>query len=178
MGGGTIPKWVPAEHPEPSLEATTGFEPVMGVLQTPALTTWPRRRKRSGRRDSNSRPPPWQGGALPLSYFRVTDPLDRRPALPVCLVPRRRFELLRGYPHHPLKVACLPIPPPRQVSRRIYRGRSGGIRTPDRRFWRPLLFQLSYTPIVRPEIHYISQPKHGTSRIESASAPARLVRRA
>jgi len=31
---------------------------------------------------------------------------------------------------------------------------------------------------VRPEIHYISQPKHGTSRIESASAPARLVRRA
>ena len=27
-----------------TLEATTGFEPVMGVLQTPALTTWPRRR--------------------------------------------------------------------------------------------------------------------------------------
>jgi hypothetical protein len=26
----------------------------------------------SGRRDSNSRPPPWQGGALPLSYFRWT----------------------------------------------------------------------------------------------------------
>ncbi len=25
----------------------------------------------SGRRGSNSRPPPWQGGALPLSYFRV-----------------------------------------------------------------------------------------------------------
>src|SRR5688500_17183650 len=24
----------------------------------------------SGRRGSNSRPPPWQGGALPLSYFR------------------------------------------------------------------------------------------------------------
>ena len=24
----------------------------------------------SGRRDSNSRPPPWQGGALPLSHFR------------------------------------------------------------------------------------------------------------
>src|SRR2546428_2250330 len=58
------------------LEATTGFEPVMGVLQTPALPlghvavvrinqVW------SGRRDSNSRPPPWQGGALPLSYFRV-----------------------------------------------------------------------------------------------------------
>ena len=25
-------------------------------------------------------------------------------------------------------------------------GRSGGVRTPDLRFWRPLLFQLSYTP--------------------------------
>jgi hypothetical protein len=26
--------------------------------------------KWSGRRDSNSRPPPWQGGVLPLNYFR------------------------------------------------------------------------------------------------------------
>ena len=26
--------------------------------------------KWSGRRDSNSRPPPWQGGILPLNYFR------------------------------------------------------------------------------------------------------------
>ncbi len=25
----------------------------------------------SGRRGSNSRPPPWQGGILPLNYFRV-----------------------------------------------------------------------------------------------------------
>ena len=25
----------------------------------------------SGRRDSNPRPPPWQGGVLPLNYFRV-----------------------------------------------------------------------------------------------------------
>ena len=24
----------------------------------------------SGRRDSNPRPPPWQGGVLPLNYFR------------------------------------------------------------------------------------------------------------
>ncbi len=27
--------------------------------------------KRSGRRGSNSRPPPWQGGVLPLNYFRA-----------------------------------------------------------------------------------------------------------
>ncbi len=52
------------------MEATTGFEPVMEVLQTSALplgyaaSTW------SGKRDSNPRPPPWQGGALPLSYSR------------------------------------------------------------------------------------------------------------
>ena len=30
------------------------------------------RREWSGKRGSNSRPPPWQGGALPLSYFRMT----------------------------------------------------------------------------------------------------------
>jgi hypothetical protein len=33
------------------------------------LTTWLCRRW-SGRRDSNPRPPPWQGGVLPLNYFR------------------------------------------------------------------------------------------------------------
>ena len=27
-------------------------------------------KKWSGRRDSNSRHPPWQGGILPLNYFR------------------------------------------------------------------------------------------------------------
>ncbi len=45
----------------------------IGVLQTPALTTWLRRLRFSwsGRRDSNSRLPPWQGGVLPLNYFRT-----------------------------------------------------------------------------------------------------------
>ncbi len=33
------------------------------------LTTWLCRHL-SGRRDSNPRPPPWQGGVLPLNYFR------------------------------------------------------------------------------------------------------------
>ena len=31
------------------MEATAGFEPVMGVLQTPALTTWLRRLDKEGR---------------------------------------------------------------------------------------------------------------------------------
>ena len=34
-------------------------------LPIPPLRPW------SGRRDSNPRPPPWQGGALPLSHFRM-----------------------------------------------------------------------------------------------------------
>jgi hypothetical protein len=35
------------------------------------LTTWLCRHLYwSGRRDSNPRPPPWQGGVLPLNYFR------------------------------------------------------------------------------------------------------------
>ena len=114
----------------------------------------------SGRRDSNPRPSPWQGDALPLSHFRLYVVLLR-------LVPRRRFELLRAFAHCPLKTACLPIPPPRQAdclpsldpsslrrscdyhitfSPGFSNGRSGRTRTPDLRFWRPLLFQLSYTP--------------------------------
>ena len=31
----------------------------------------PRHKIWSGRRDSNPRPPPWQGGVLPLNYFRI-----------------------------------------------------------------------------------------------------------
>ncbi len=41
------------------------------VLQTSALPLGYAAKKWSGKRDSNSRPPPWQGGALPLSYFRT-----------------------------------------------------------------------------------------------------------
>ena len=61
------------------MEAATGFEPVIKVLQTLALPlgyaaniVW------SGRRGSNSRPPPWQGGVLPLNYFRLYIELKMR----------------------------------------------------------------------------------------------------
>ncbi len=40
------------------------------VLQTSALPLGYVAIKWSGKRDSNSRPSPWQGDALPLSYFR------------------------------------------------------------------------------------------------------------
>src|SRR5450755_956528 len=36
----------------------------------------------SGRRDLNSRPSPWQGDALPLSYFRAPDQAPTRPSSP------------------------------------------------------------------------------------------------
>src|SRR5438309_9088931 len=52
-------------------------------------------------------------------------------------------------------------------------GRSGGARTPNPRFWRPVLYQLSYTPIL--ERHARARPGHlgspddipGSSRIKS-----------
>ena len=52
------------------MEAATGLEPVIRVLQTHALPLGYAAKYWSGRRGSNSRPPPWQGGVLPLNYFR------------------------------------------------------------------------------------------------------------
>ncbi len=72
------------------LEASMGFEPMIRVLQTLALATWPRRHDStnrglltenfnlqsailnhlSGRWDSNPRPSPWQGDVLPLNHAR------------------------------------------------------------------------------------------------------------
>ncbi len=46
------------------------------------------KREWSGRRDSNPRPSPWQGDALPTEPL----PLDK-PCQPACLVPRARIEL-------------------------------------------------------------------------------------
>ena len=52
----------------------TGIEPVRYFYRrilSPVRLPIPPRRHRSGRRDSNPRPPPWQGGVLPLNYFRI-----------------------------------------------------------------------------------------------------------
>ena len=40
-------------------------------MQTSALPLGYAALIESGRRDSNPRPPPWQGGVLPLNYFRI-----------------------------------------------------------------------------------------------------------
>jgi hypothetical protein len=82
------------------LERKTRFE-----LATSSLTwrhsigeNWKRSRSEiwiknwSGRRDSNSRLPPWQGGILPLNYFRSLVNLFN------CMVPKARIELAtRGF---------------------------------------------------------------------------------
>ena len=47
------------------LEAPPGFEPGVKDLQSHALPLGYGAKKWSGLRDSNSLPPPWQGGALP-----------------------------------------------------------------------------------------------------------------
>ncbi len=47
------------------------FEGIVAVHSCRSLTGWHRRAEWSGRRDLNSRPSPWQGDALPLSYSRV-----------------------------------------------------------------------------------------------------------
>jgi hypothetical protein len=59
------------------LEAALGFEPRMKDLQSSAFplgyaasTQLKKQRIWSGKRDLNPRPSPWQGDALPLSYFR------------------------------------------------------------------------------------------------------------
>lgn len=75
------------------------------------------------------------------------------------MVPRVRFELTRPKEHCPLKTACLPfhhlgtkldpsnLRAQRQAARgRTRSGRGGRTRTRDTRIWRPMLYQLSYTP--------------------------------
>src|SRR5918997_5323790 len=62
-------------------------------------------------------------------------------------------------PSRPLLCCALPLPPPlATVTLRLLpisssphlflESRAGGTRTPDLRFWRPLLFQLSYCPLL------------------------------
>src|SRR5262249_29625555 len=51
----------------------------------------------SGRRDSNPRPQPWQGCALPLSYTRIQCPADRR---------RKPAKLWQNRPHLATRHAC------------------------------------------------------------------------
>ena len=59
------------------VEVPPGFEPGNKGFADLRLTAWLWHRVWSGRRDSNSRHPPWQGGTLPLSYYRTLGALGR-----------------------------------------------------------------------------------------------------
>ena len=75
------PPRLPFRHLGRDKKAAGGFEPPHGGFADPCLNllaTPPQKSKLStgvqslwsGRRDSNSRPLPWQGSVLPLNYFR------------------------------------------------------------------------------------------------------------
>src|SRR5690606_36983101 len=65
----------------------------------------------SGRRGSNSRPPPWQGGALPLSYFRPLF-LSIGHHAGECHEDRRALEVTRPCSEAPTPPRPSPLPLP------------------------------------------------------------------
>ncbi len=93
--------------PRQKLEAASGFEPLNRGFADPRLNLLAT--------------PPQIALERKTRFELATSSLARRRSTAELLppnylsnmVPRRRFELLRAYAHHPLKMACLPIPPPR-----------------------------------------------------------------
>ena len=65
---------------------------------------------------------------------------DNRPLI----VSEMRFELTRANAHYPLKVACLPIPPPGHIPPKDTDGAKNGTRTRDPNLGKVVLYQLSY----------------------------------
>ena len=109
---------------------------------TPLLTRYVK--EWSGKRDSDPRPQPWQGCALPTELF---------PLVQLQEVKRRRLELPRHNCHYPLKVARLPIPPPLRSQKLRIQNRisivskcraENGTRTRDPNLGKVVLYQLSY----------------------------------
>ena len=86
-----------------NLEATVGIEPTIGVLQTPALTTWPRRLGRL---------------LVPRRGFEPLRPFGHRPLKTACLPipPPRRPPL---YYRFPASLQQTPPRPARSPGRRV-----------------------------------------------------------
>ena len=79
-------------------------------LRLSRLPIPPLRLNWSGRRGSNSRPPPWQGGVLPLNYFR---PLYYSTVFYWCR--RRDLNPHRLSPTTPSRWRVYQLPPLRQI---------------------------------------------------------------
>ena len=100
------------------------------ILQTSALplgygAIW------SGKRGSNSQPPPWQGGALPIELFPHMKDVRTK------MVRAKRLELIR-LGHRNLNPTRLPIPP-----RPHNNGDPSGTRTLDTLIKSQVLYRLS-----------------------------------
>ena len=179
---------------------TTRFELVDEGFADPCLTTWPRHHIWSeyfhsiwsGRRGSNSLPPPWQGGALPdelrphigaftLAPQEKTTRIGLEPTTPSVTgwcSNQLSYRAMIAQVHRFWRLTagtCVIIPEKRAVvkhefqkmSKKFWKvrhsgkntktkrteyslcacGRGSKSRTHGTRFWRPLLYQLSYTPI-------------------------------
>src|ERR1700723_3118163 len=57
------------------------------------------------------------------------------------------------------------------LSDRYVRGRAGGTRTPNRRFWRPVLYQLSYCPLSIAKTRTVSRPQGRDERLPPEPGP-------
>ena len=178
---------------------TTRFELVDEGFADPCLTTWPRHHIWSeyfhsiwsGRRGSNSLPPPWQGGALPdelrphIGAFTLapqgkTTRIGLEPTTPSVTgwcSNQLSYRAMIAQVHRFWRLTagtCVIIPEKRAVVKHEFRkmskkfwkvrhsgkntktkrteyslcacGRGSKSRTHGTRFWRPLLYQLSYTP--------------------------------
>ncbi len=114
----------------------------------------------SGRRDSNPRPSPWQGDALPLSHFRQRRSRrfrrDRSVDTPSLGVGKERLELSRTFVHMILNHARLPIPTlPRGPFSGSRRDRGNGARPKSRI---PLSRSRNYTEPLPTGSRYRSAP--------------------
>ncbi len=56
-------------------------------------------------------------------------------------------------------------------------GRSGGVRTPSPRFWRPVLYQLSYTPMVHFSVPLVYLTTDDTTPAPTVRPPSRIAKR-
>src|SRR5690606_8352410 len=105
---------------------------------------------------TNQRDPLFQARVSPLPYQRAaaprTFPAPARPTPSGAIPPDLPLPARTGAPHttqtHFFVGRSRPPSPSRACKQRS-NPRPGGTRTPNRRFWRPVLYQLSYGPTLR-----------------------------